>query len=264
MSEVERRPAGTMSRERRFGIAISLGLILGGGWWAVSELGGEAAPANLSYPVAGEQLQIDARNADVEIRSGDVREIQVQRNGGSDGLFSSGPEESYENGELELRASCGPISFGQCDANYVVVVPRDLRVRIEASSGDLRAENVTGPVDLKSTSGDVTVESASGDVVIESSSGDITAEDLRSGTVRAHASSGDIELSFATAPTTVTAETSSGDVGVTVPDDTETYRVDTDTSSGDTEIDIRKDQSSTRTIKAETSSGDVTVEYQDR
>jgi putative adhesin len=263
MSEVERRPAGTMSRERRFGIAISLGLILGGGWWAASELGGDAAPANLSFPVSGQQLQIDARSSDVWIRSGDVQDIQVRREGGSDGLFSSGPKETYENGELELRASCGPISFGRCEPDYVITVPRDLRVRIETSSGDVEVENATGPVDVKSSSGDVIVNGANGDVVVETTSGDVTAEGLRSSTARVKASSGDLELRFATAPTTVTAETSSGDVDVTVPDGTETYRVDTDTSSGDTETGIRTDPASTRTIRAETSSGDVTVEYGD-
>jgi len=108
MSDVERRPAGAMSRERRFGIAISTGLILGGGWWALSELGSEAAPADRLYAATGTQLVIRATSAELEIRAGDGAEIQVHRTGGSDGLFSDGPKESYAGSELEVRSGSCP------------------------------------------------------------------------------------------------------------------------------------------------------------
>ncbi len=261
MSEVERRPAGTMSRERRFGIAISVGLILGGGWWAVSELSTEAAPADLSYPVVGTSLRIDANSADIELRSGDGQSIEVHRTGGADGLFSDGPQESYRDGELELRSDCGPISFGHCDAKYVVVVPRGLEVRIEAGSGDLRADGLTGTIELKTSSGDIDVSGTSGAVVLEASSGDIKAEGLRADNASAHASSGDIELGFAMAPSTVTVETSSGDVDITLPEGSGAYNVETEASSGDEDVKVSTDTASARTIHAKASSGDVSVDY---
>jgi hypothetical protein len=51
-------------------------------------------------------------------------------------------------------------------------------------------------------------------------------------------------------------------VTVRVPAGSETYKLETDTSSGDKSTEsLRTDPDSSRTIKAKTSSGDVTVEY---
>ncbi len=74
-------------------------------------------------------------------------------------------------------------------------------------------------------------------------------------------SSGGVDLDFARAPQSVDSKASSGDVSIRIPSGQETYKVDTDTSSGDESATVKTDQTSTRTIKAETSSGDVTIEY---
>jgi DUF4097 and DUF4098 domain-containing protein YvlB len=80
--------------------------------------------------------------------------------------------------------------------------------------------------------------------------------------VQSESSSGSVDLTFSTAPSSVDAKSSSGDVTVLLPSGDETYKVDTDTSSGDESARVKTDPSSVRTIKAETSSGDITVEYQ--
>jgi Toastrack DUF4097 len=260
MSEVRSRPPGTMSTERRYGIAISVALILGGVYWALTSLTEESKSSQETYAVQGDTLTVTSTSADVEIRAGDGQQITVDRQFKRN-VFGSAPKESYADGTLEIRdGNCGLLAFG-CDTSYVVTVPRDLKVTVESTSGDLTASDLPGGIDLKSTSGDVDVTRVGGEVKLESTSGDIDAQELTATTATGHATSGGVDLGFTSAPTTVEADTSSGDVSVVLPSGTETYQVSADTSSGDESTNVRTDPAATRTINATTASGDVTVEY---
>ncbi len=53
MSEVQSRPPSTMSTERRYGIAISVALILGGVYWALTGLTEDTKVSQDTYPVVG-------------------------------------------------------------------------------------------------------------------------------------------------------------------------------------------------------------------
>ncbi|WP_020390305.1 DUF4097 family beta strand repeat-containing protein [Kribbella catacumbae] len=260
MSEVEGRPASTMSTERRYGIAISVALILGGVYWALTSLTENTKTSEQTYPVVGTSLSIETRSANLQVQSGDVSQITVHRRIERNALGSD-PKEKYEDGKLEIRDSgCGFLSFG-CDTEYVVTVPRDLSVTIDSSSGDLKVAGLSGSTTLKSSSGGIEARQISGDLSLESSSGDLEATDLSSGSVTGKSSSGSIQLFFRTAPTKVQLESSSGDVSVRLPAGEESYKVEADTSSGDENTTVKTDPAATRTIKVETSSGDATVMY---
>jgi hypothetical protein len=260
MSEVQGRPPTTMSTERRYGIAISVALILGGVYWALTGLTEDTKVSQDSYPVAGQALAIEVRSADVEVRSGDGSEIKIERRFERN-VFGSDPKEKYEDGKLELRdTGCGFLSFG-CDTNYVLTVPKDVKVTLESSSGDLKVSGVPAGADLKSSSGSIEVHDVGGALQMESSSGDLEAHGLTATTVNTQSSSGSVDLDFAVAPQSVESESSSGDVTIQIPSGPEAYRLETDTSSGDETTNVRSDPAATRTIKAKTSSGDVTVEY---
>ncbi|GAA1616118.1 hypothetical protein GCM10009789_82690 [Kribbella sancticallisti] len=259
MSEVQGRPAGTMSTERRYGIAISVALILGGVYWALTGLTEDTKTSQDTYQVVGTTLAIDTRSADLEVRSGDVREITVDRKVKRN-LFGSDPSEKYQDGELQIRDSgCGFLSFS-CDTDYVITVPKDLNVTIDSGSGDLKVAGLTGAT-LKSSSGSIEANQMSGQLSMESSSGSLDASDLTATSVKGKSSSGSVDLVFTAAPSSVDVESSSGDVTVLLPSGDESYKLDTDTSSGDESANVKIDSAATRTIKAETSSGDVTVEY---
>ncbi|MGH3369293.1 MAG: DUF4097 family beta strand repeat-containing protein [Nocardioidaceae bacterium] len=263
MSEVESPPAGAISKERRFGVAISSALILGGGWWAAAEMTEAKGTDTLEYPVSGASVVVDARDADVEVRSGDVSQITVTRKTERN-VFSSDPEEKYEGGRLELRKTgCGFLSFGTCDTNYLIVVPREVAVRAESSSGDLTAAELLKGVDLRTTSGSIEVRSVGGDVQLKTSSGGVEGQELADGRYVIEVSSGDIDLRFRQPPASVDAESSSGDVSIEVPAGDQAYAVDADTSSGDTESQLKQDPCAERKIRAKSSSGDVLLEYAD-
>lgn len=261
MSEVQSRPASTMSTERRYGIAISVALILGGVYWALTGLTEDTKVSQDAYAVEGQALTIEARSADVEVRSGDGSEIKIERQFERN-VFGSDPKEKYEDGKLELRdTGCGFLSFG-CDTKYVLTVPKDVKVTLESSSGDLKVSGLQAGADLKSSSGNIEVHTIGGALQMESSSGDLEAQDLTATTVSTQSSSGSVDLDFVKAPQSVEAEASSGDVTIRIPrEGTEGYKVDADTSSGDEASSILHDPASARTITAKTSSGDVTIEY---
>jgi hypothetical protein len=262
MSDVQGRPAGTMSTERRYGIAISVALILGGAYWALTGLTEDTKTGQGSYPVHGGALTVQTNSANLELRSGDVSQITVTKKFDRN-VFGSDPSEKYEDGKLEINGTgCGFLSFG-CTTEYVVTVPKDVKVTIESTSGDLKASDLPAGASLKTSSGGIEVQRVGGELSMKSSSGDLDAQELTATSVTSQSSSGRVALSFAAPPSSIEAESSSGDVEVRVPDGSETYKLDTKTSSGDESATVRTDPGSTRTITAKTSSGDVTVEYGD-
>jgi Putative adhesin len=258
MSEAQGRPPSTMSMERRFGIAISIALILGGGWWAITDLAENSHTSNEQFPVHGNSLVIDSGSTDVEIHSGDVSQITVTRKINRS-IFGSEPKDKYQDGTLELGdAGCGFLSFN-CRTDYVVVVPNTLKVAAASRSGDLQVSDLPGGAELKSSSGDIEVDRIGGELRLESSSGDLEGHDLTAGTVTTTSSSGDIKLDFGSAPSAAQLKSSSGDVTIQLPSGE--YKVETHTSSGDDSTTVKSDPASHRSIKADTSSGDITVEY---
>jgi len=260
MSEVQGRPAGTMSAERRYGIAISVALILGGVYWALTGLTEDSKTSQGSYPVHDGAVTIQAASADLELHTGDVSEIAVDRKYNRN-LFGSEPKEKYSDGKLQLKdTGCGFLSFG-CDTHYVITVPKELKVTIQSSSGDLKVSQLPAGVTLQTSSGAIEFDHIGGPVSLKSSSGDISGENLSATAVTAQSSSGDVELSFDLAPQSIDAQTSSGDVDLRLPTGPEMYKVDADSNSGDESVNVRTDPESDRPIKAKSSSGDTTVEY---
>jgi putative adhesin len=260
MSEVQGRPAGTMSTERRYGIAISVALILGGVYWALTGLTEDSRTSNGSYQVENSAITIEAVSADVELRTGDVSEMTVSRKYNRN-LFGSDPKEEYSDGKLQLKdTGCGFLSFG-CNTHYEITVPKDLKVTIESSSGDLKVSELSGGATVRSSSGNIDVDHIGGQVTLKSSSGSIKAENLSASAVTGQSSSGDVELTFDLAPQQVEAQTSSGDVEIHLPNGSETYKVDAKTSSGDEQTTVKTDPASAREIKAKSSSGDTTIDY---
>jgi hypothetical protein len=148
-----------------------------------------------------------------------------------------------------------------CRVSVRAVVDRTLPVRTSTSSGDIVIRNITGAVDAEASSGDVRVEGGSGDLRLEAGSGDIALTDSTATTVSVSASSGDIDLKLASPPDSMTVDASSGDITVELPDGPDEYRVETETSSGESAVEVRTNPNSSRVIRVSASSGDVTVRY---
>ncbi|RZU15752.1 putative adhesin [Kribbella rubisoli] len=262
MSDVQGRPPSSMSTNRRYGIAISVALILGGAYWALTGLTEGTKNSQESYTVQGDSLLVKGGAAEVEVRPGDGTEVKIDRQFERN-VFGSDPKEKFheDEGKLELNSGgCGFLSFG-CKTSYVLTVPRDLKLTVESSSGNVKLSGFAGGAEVKTSSGDIEVHDVGGPLQLESSSGDVEADGLTATSVIAHSSSGSSSLDFSVAPQSVEAKSSSGDVSIRIPSGVESYKVDTKTSSGDESANVKIDPNATRTIQAKTSSGDVTIEY---
>lgn len=208
-------------------------------------------------------------NGDLIVRGDDaVKGLDVRRKVRYRG---DAPAETakVENGSLLLSFDCGR----NCSVTYEIRVPRGVAVRGDANAGDVVLSD-TGAVDITVNSGDVTVERAttakvkalSGDIVVRdiagdvsatANSGDITARDLSGATVAISTRSGDLEIDYAGSGALV-AETSSGDVTLTVPDGA--CAISADADSGRIQVNATSSATGTCEVTAKAGSGDVTID----
>ncbi|GAA0548879.1 hypothetical protein GCM10010172_33500 [Paractinoplanes ferrugineus] len=204
---------------------------------------------------------------DVTITSGAVAETSVRR------VIrrSSNPGSPYklDGTTLTIDTTCGR----NCSVSYEITTPAGVNVRGQERSGDIRLKGV-GSTDLQLTSGDVLVSGATGPVSIKATSGDIQVTDAKS-SVKVHSTSGDVQATRVvgpvdlqvtsgdmhvelTAPNSVTAKATSGDVWVAVPESK--YRVTADSRSGDERLEgLSSDATATNVIDVRVTSGDITV-----
>jgi DUF4097 and DUF4098 domain-containing protein YvlB len=203
----------------------------------------------------------------VEVRS-DTGDLRVTtRPAGTDVIVRSrvrsafsDPEHSaaISDGVLTVTGSCpGAVFFDTCSVDFDLAVPAGTVVVARTSTGDVRVQGATAAVTAKTNTGDVEVDRVSGPAELTTDTGDVRGKHLRAASVRADSDTGDVDLLFESAPTTVRATTDTGDVKVRVPADGSRYRVDSDVDTGDEKITVPVDSSSARSVFARSSTGDV-------
>ena len=149
--------------------------------------------------------------------------------------------------------------------DFVIHVPKDVKVTVDNKIGKLEANGVKAPVILKSSSGDISAQdnsgalaadTGSGDITVgghsgmldlDSGSGDIIVDHQKSGDIKVDTGSGDVRLTSLGG--TLKAETGSGDVELR---DFNGTGADLETGSG--EIKLRDVSGS---LKLSTGSGDI-------
>lgn len=187
--------------------------------------------------------------------------------------------EAWQGDTLTITVDCpGSPVFRECSVDYIVDLPATVSVDVDVSSGDIKLDGihggahvstssgditldgVTGGARLSSTSGDIRVRGLDGDSLdVEATSGDLALDGLSVKTLKATATSGDIGAAFTTAPTTVDATSTSGDVTITMPRGEMAYKVRMETTSGDTKSDISSTESGPGSISVRATSGDVAI-----
>ncbi|MBW5484623.1 DUF4097 family beta strand repeat-containing protein [Streptomyces bambusae] len=195
----------------------------------------------------------DGRSGDVEVVPGSGPGVRVQRTVRYRGDTAPRPTQQVRDGVLSFAAGCA----GNCRIDYRLEVPAGAKVKLRTSSGDIKVTGVA-EADLYADSGAVRADAVAGPVRIRTSSGSITASALVGPTADIRTDSGDARVAFTTAPTSVTARASSGDVTLTVPP-AGPYRVEASTDSGIRDITVPTAPTAPHTLKATTSSGDLHI-----
>jgi hypothetical protein len=169
--------------------------------------------------------------------------------------------EWWDGDVLRIRMSCGPRwRLPGCAAHADVVVPPDVALTASTSSGDLTVRDLSGDLALTARSGDLIVANTGGRLTADVRAGALTATQLRCDVVQARDDAGPVTLDFSAAPTTVSVDSASGDLGVRVPP-RDAYAVSASTSSGRSTVSVREDPTAGRTIILRSQSGDVRVAY---
>ena len=159
-------------------------------------------------------------------------------------------------------------SFGSginLHVDFVIHVPKDVKVTVDNKIGKLEANGLNAAVELKSSSGDIyaqdnsgslSADTGSGDITVkghngaldlDSGSGDVSVDHQKSGDIKVDTGSGDVTL--VSLGGTLKAETGSGDLEL---HDFNGAGADLETGSGDIKL-----RDVTGSLKLSTGSGDI-------
>jgi hypothetical protein len=168
-------------------------------------------------------VTIQLSDGSITISSGPPGRVTVSRELEWNGARPVASEHWYGR-TFSLRQECASGFDDSCTASYTITVPPGVPVNVQTDSGD------------------------------------ITADGTRSPELEASSDSGDITLSFGSAPYTVWASSDSGNVSVSVPAGTG-YAVHPRTANGNSAVLFSPDPSSRRSITAISDDGNITVGY---
>lgn len=162
------------------------------------------------------------------------------------------------DGVLRIEARC-PGAMVWCEVDLRLTVPADVPVQVRADSVSLA--DLSGPVTVDTQAGDVELIRLSGDVRVNLGAGEVDGRDLTSEEVRVGTGAGSLRLDFAEPPRDVEARTGAGEAVVLLPRGPATYDVDANAGAGDTEVGVRTDPGSSRTVRVTAGAGSARVGY---
>lgn len=262
--------------ERRAWVTVGtvlVGAVVGGAWFAAWVDGHQVHATQTATYAAG---SIDLRNLgdhNVNINGSNRSDILVTRRvtwvGSSDA--PPAPREAVIDSTLVVDNPCDSVGL-TCSVDYRIEVPLTAAVHWAAGSGDLYAANVTsvvakgsssditlrevGIVDVTTMSGDVDLCGLDTSLAVQTQSGEVEACDVTGTSAVVSTASGGVQ--FEGAPQVAMIRTASGDVAVNLTAQ-ERYAVQASSLSGDVDVNVIPDRTSSRTLDVTTSSGDITV-----
>jgi lia operon protein LiaG len=239
-------------------------------------------------------LNVDVSSAEIRIMVVNNDKLRVHLHGTASGQLPFLDDKKYGRGlTIEVKRNPG-LGFSRSNLILDIDLPKryERNLTLNSSSGgisipDLKLEELQ----VNMSSGDLSIESILTRVFIyDSSSGELTANrvessesrlELSSGSVKidrftgdldVEMSSGDVEISYINFNNTISIDSSSGDISITLPEDAN-FELDSETSSGkiicDYPITISggqdRDQlkgivgSGVNRIHVEASSGDISI-----
>ncbi|WP_254401407.1 DUF4097 family beta strand repeat-containing protein [Streptomyces sp. AC555_RSS877] len=192
------------------------------------ESNGSAAAGLPGLVASGRHLVITTDNG-LLLRPTDGRRVTVDDRVAGDW--------SRRDGTWTLDLSCGERarSEGACPRMPHVKVPDGVRVTVSARNAGVDVAGIAAALDLTTVNGDMTVTRSGRDdaaVRLSTRNGSVHATALDTDRLYAATTNGDVILACATAPSSVTATTTNGSVGLSVPHTAPAYVVTAGTDNG--------------------------------
>lgn len=216
---------------------------------------------------AGDMLEVDVGDADVEVVTGTSNEVHVEVVLAARDL-SDDAREYFERQNLTVTQSGSTVRVQTAEQRrfnfnwrdwrnhpsiYVLVTaPETFDADLRTSDGDINVERLAGNVRLRTSDGDVIVGGLRGaNLTLITSDGDIRVDDLEGQTVDIQTSDGDLDFGTTIADR-ITARTSDGDIRA------RSLSGDADVRTSDGDIDIAS--ASGPAFYARTADGDITID----
>lgn len=237
---------------------VVLGLLIAGGlvvWGVTNGFGPKQTEEQAqTYAQTATRIEVESDSGEVEIKPGAPGEVKVER---TLKWYNTKPtiDETWSGTTFKVVSDC----TGNCGIDYVITVPPDVSVLLDIDSGNAKLRDVTGTVEATLDSGDLEFSGLTNTLNVTMSSGNLDASQISSPNVTLSVSSGDIDMTFATAPTLLDMEADSGDIDVKVPVSPDGYKVTTELDSGEATVDVTRNDASTHAINANLDSGNVRV-----
>ncbi|HYH50055.1 MAG TPA: DUF4097 family beta strand repeat-containing protein [Acidimicrobiia bacterium] len=231
---------------------------------AVNAMARQTVNTEHTYGFRGKSVSIDLTVGEVQILpSQNDDEISVRRRV-TYGLRAPVLEERIDGDTFRISdGDCAMPVWGVCHVKWLVLVPPHLPVAVTTHTGGITVRGLAGPVNLTSESGDVKARTLSGQAVqLLSHEGSVSGTDIRSSHVVATSTSGDISLTFRTAPKLVRGHTGTGSVEVILPEGDEAYKVTARVAEGQgkTITGVKQDDNANRNINVRSDTGEIRVE----
>lgn len=137
---------------------------------------------------------------------------------------------------LRVAVACGRADT--CQVDLSLEMPPEAKLFVNGEATDVMVTSVAGPAKIDTATGDIELTGCSGRLDLGVEDGRITGKALTSPHTVAEATNGAIALDYAAIPASVWAETTRGDISMTVPWD----RYVVEAKSDDGRVDIRVPQ----------------------
>src|ERR1043165_1725471 len=179
---------------------VVLGLLIAGGlvvWGVTNGFGPKKTEAqSQTYTQAVTSIEVQSGSGEVEIKPGTDGEVKVER---TLKWYTNKPtiDETWNGTAFKVVSDC----TGNCGIDYVITVPPSVNVHLDVDSGNGKIRDITGTVDATLDSGDLEFSGLSNTVNVTMSSGNLDASQMTSKNVVLAVNSGDIDITFAEAPT---------------------------------------------------------------
>jgi hypothetical protein len=219
-------PAERPSRSR-IKILIGVGAVvaLGAGAIALDRSLSDHERTTQTFEGAITSVVVDVTGGSVTVVGSDDPTVTVDAYIES-GLRSPSHHETLDDSRLVISSHCNLRVFTpSCSTDYVIHVPRDVTLELDADGAEAEVSGITGHADLAINGGHV-------------------------------------DLTYDVASPGLKARANGGDIDVIVPDDDHTnYRVDASSNGGSTDVYVRSDPTSNRVIDVHTNGGSISVGY---
>jgi hypothetical protein len=175
------------------GSLLTLAMIAWGSAQALDRLSiAEEQVVNSYAGVTSIDLRYAHGNVDLVPARG--REVEVAIDSRHGFLSGYEREDELRGGQLRLRGSCNFLTFGTCEENYRVKVPRGVAISVRTSGGEALARGLRGNLELRSNAGSVRAVDVRGTTIeLRSHAGAVNVERVRATDLTLDSRAGGVE-----------------------------------------------------------------------